>query len=104
MSDEGGSGSVYVVPEDVQALGRFALDIAGTLRSALESAGREVDALNWTGTAAASFNTGWGECAEGGQRIIDALTTMADKLGVAADTYVSHDLLSADQFTSLDLP
>ncbi|WP_067570112.1 WXG100 family type VII secretion target [Nocardia acidivorans] len=106
MSEEGGSGSLFVVPEDVQALGRSALDIAETMRSALKSAGREVDSLTttgWTGTAATSFGTGWGECSDGGHRIIDALTTMADQLGVTAETYVGHDLLSADQFTNLDL-
>lgn len=97
------SGGLSVVPEDVQALGRFALDVAGTLRSALESAGRDVDSLTWTGAAAKSFNTGWGECTDGGKSIIDALTTLANSLGVAADTYTSHDLLSAERFTNLDL-
>ncbi|WP_460719713.1 WXG100 family type VII secretion target [Nocardia heshunensis] len=103
MSDVGGSDGLFVVPEDVKVLGRFALDLAGTLRSALESAGRDVDSLHWTGTAAKSFNTGWSECSEGGKTIIDALTTLAKGLGVAADTYTSHDLLSAERFTSLDL-
>ncbi|WP_405488608.1 WXG100 family type VII secretion target [Nocardia sp. NBC_00511] len=103
MSDEENSGSLFVVPEDVQGLGRFALDLVGTLRSALESAGREVDSLRWTGTAATSFGTGWDECFEGGQSIIDALTTVAGQLGVAADTYTGQDLLSADRFTNLDL-
>ncbi|WP_067567627.1 WXG100 family type VII secretion target [Nocardia acidivorans] len=104
MTDEGGSGGLFVVPEDVRALGKFALDVAETLRSSLESTGREVDSLTWTGTAATSFGTGWNECAEGGRTIIDALTTMAGKLGVAAETYTGQDLLSADRFTSLDLP
>ncbi|APA96807.1 hypothetical protein NS506_02747 [Nocardia seriolae] len=99
----GGADSLFVVPEDVKALGRFALDVAGTLRSALDSAGKDVDALHWTGTAAKSFNTGWDECSEGGKTIIDALTTLAKSLGVAAETYTSHDLLSAERFTSLDL-
>ncbi|MCU1646873.1 MAG: hypothetical protein JWN03_7148 [Nocardia sp.] len=103
MSEVGDSGGLFVVPEDVQGLGRFALDIAGTLRSALESAGRDVDSLNWTGTAAKSFNTGWGECSDGGKTVIDALTTLAKQLGVAADTYTSQDLLSADRLTNLDL-
>ncbi|WP_084477727.1 WXG100 family type VII secretion target [Nocardia jejuensis] len=106
MSGVGGSGGVFVVPEDVQSLGKSALDIAETLRSALKSVGQDVDSLTtgrWTGSAAASFGAGWGECSEGGQRIIDALTTMADKLGVTAQTYVGQDLLSADKFTNLDL-
>lgn len=107
MSEVGGSGSLFVVPEDVQALGKSALDIAETLRVALKSAGRDVDSLTtkgWTGTAGTSFGTGWSECSEGGHRIIDALTTMAGKLGVSAETYTGHDMLSADRFTSLDLP
>lgn len=77
LVSEGGTRGLSVVPEDVQALGEYAYDLAAALRSALSNAGREVQALTeggWTGSAADSFGKGWGECHDGGQRIMDALT------------------------------
>ncbi|MFB8005151.1 WXG100 family type VII secretion target [Nocardia sp. NPDC056000] len=105
MGGVGDSGGLLVIPEDVQAFGKYALDVADTMRSALKAVEREVDSLTtagWTGAAAKFFSTGWSECSEGGHSTIDALTTLAGKLGVTAETYTSHDLLSADGFTNLD--
>ncbi|WP_157390752.1 WXG100 family type VII secretion target [Nocardia terrae] len=105
MGGVGDSGGLFVVPEDVQAFGKYALDVADTMRAALKLVEQEVDSLTtagWTGEAAKFFSKGWGECSDGGHTTIDALTTLAGKLGVTAETYTSHDLLSADGFTSLD--
>jgi WXG100 family type VII secretion target len=106
VAEDGGNPDLSVVPDDVAALGKYAYDLADILRSALNSAGREVDSLTssgWTGTAADSFATGWHECQDGGQKIIDALATMASSLGVTAQTYRAHDNQFAAEISHLDL-
>ncbi|MGF6887173.1 WXG100 family type VII secretion target [Nocardia sp. GAS34] len=95
------------MPDDVAALGKYAHDLADTLRSALADADRQVRAVgeqSWIGTASTSFVNGWGECQDGGRKIIDALSTMASSLGVTAQTYASQDNQFAAEVSSLDLP
>ncbi|RJO78717.1 WXG100 family type VII secretion target [Nocardia panacis] len=111
MSNTGGSGlpSLSVVPDDAQAVGRFVYELAEAIRTALNSAGREVESLvntGWTGTAAAQFGTGWGEIHDGGTQISSALTSMAEKLGITAETYRAQDTSSAQLLgtSGLDLP
>ncbi|WP_067887090.1 WXG100 family type VII secretion target [Nocardia vaccinii] len=107
MSGDGGDPGLSIVPEDVTALGKYAYDLAETLRSALTDAGHEVDALtgkNWSGAAATSFAEGWAETSDGGSKIIEALTTMASALGITAKTYVAQDNQFAGEVSSLDLP
>ncbi|MFI1914956.1 WXG100 family type VII secretion target [Nocardia sp. NPDC020380] len=105
---EGEAGpTLSVVPDDVRAIGAYAYDLAGTLRQALTSAAREVDALtgkSWTGTAADSFADGWSEVHTSGTEILNTLTTLARALGVTADTYTTQDTRFATEFTTLDLP
>lgn len=86
-SNSAAGQSVSVVPDDVAAIGCYVYGVAENRRSALGSANREVDALvsgTWTDTAATTFGQGWDECQAGGGKIIDALTAMAEKLGVTA--------------------
>lgn len=107
MTGDGGNPELSVVPDDVTALGKYAYDLAETLRSALANAGREVEALvgtGWSSTAATSFADGWTECQDGGNKILDALTTMASSLGVTAKSYAAQDNQFAAQVSSLDLP
>ncbi|MFF0494034.1 WXG100 family type VII secretion target [Nocardia sp. NPDC004068] len=106
MSEGGGNPDLSVVPDEVAKLGKYAYDLADILRSALADASREVTALTetgWTGTAAASFAEGWDECRDGGQRIIEALGTLAAAVGVTAETYAAHDNQFAAEVSSLDL-
>ncbi|MET8779733.1 WXG100 family type VII secretion target [Nocardia sp. NPDC004654] len=96
-----------VVPDEVAKLGNYVYSIADALRTALDSAGRDVSTLTssgWVGAAADGFSEGWGEVQSGGQRIFAALTTMAEKLGVTAETYVRGDQSTAGEFNRLDLP
>lgn len=89
------------------ALGKYAHELADELRSALAEAGRQVRTVTekgWTGTASTGFADGWGECQDGGTKIIDALTTMASKLGFTAQAYTHQDDQFADHVSSLDLP
>jgi WXG100 family type VII secretion target len=110
MGNDGGTSAptpgVSVVPDDVRSVGRKAYELAQALRSALNDAGREVDSLTssgWTGSAAAAFATGWGECHDGGNQIIDALIEMAERLGVSAANYQTQDTRAASATSSLDL-
>ncbi|WP_067841861.1 WXG100 family type VII secretion target [Nocardia lijiangensis] len=99
--------SLSVVPDEVRALGNYVYSIADALRTALDSAGRDVSTLTsggWVGVAANGFSEGWGEVQSGGQRIFTALTTMAEKLGVTAETYVQRDQSTAGEYIRLDLP
>lgn len=81
--------------------------LAEALRSALDSAGIDVDELlddGWTGSAAAEFSEGWTDVRDGGVIIVQALKEMAEKLGVTADTYTARDQSAASSLSSLDLP
>lgn len=112
MSDGGNPGpgpSLSVVPEKVREVGQHVYDVAEALRSALDSAAKDVDSLitgSWTGDLAAEFGEGWTEVRDGGIQIITALTGMAEKLGVTADTYQARDENTATALntSSLDLP
>ncbi|MGY5207579.1 type VII secretion target [Nocardia gipuzkoensis] len=98
-----------VVPDKVREVGTYVYELAEALQTALDSAAKDVDALvngSWTGDLAADFGDGWSDIRDGGSQIIAALSGMAGKLGVAADTYQSHDerIASTLQTSSLDLP
>ncbi|MEU4314364.1 WXG100 family type VII secretion target [Nocardia sp. NPDC024068] len=110
MVDSGGNpnpaGDVTVVPEEVRAVGQFVADIARNLRSGLDSASTDVDALladGWRGDASDEFSGGWTELRDGGIKILQALDGMAAELGVQAGSYVTTDDGIAQQFPSLNL-
>ncbi len=95
-----------VVPEQVRAVGQYVYGVADALRSALESAARDVDSLTdggWRGGAATQFTEGWTELRDGGVQIIAALTGMAEKLGVTADNYQASDEGTAAAVTQSSL-
>ncbi|MFE7741495.1 type VII secretion target [Nocardia sp. NPDC057455] len=112
MSDGGTptSGPILsVVPDKVWELGKYAYELAEALRAALDSASKEVASLtdgSWTGDAANEFSAGWTDVRDGGSQIMNALTGMAEKLGVTADTYRARDESNAASLntSSLDLP
>lgn len=102
MSTPGGSDgqSLSVVPDEVSAVGKYVYGLAETLRAALDSASGDVEALlsgGWLGDLADEFGTGWTETSSGGRQICTALTGMAEKLGVTADTFRSQDV--SNQFS-----
>ncbi|MGY4099568.1 type VII secretion target [Nocardia sp. R16R-3T] len=110
MSDGGTSASgqwLSVVPEQVREVGTYVYELAETLRTALDSAATDVDAVangSWTGGLASEFADGWSDVRDGGGQIITALAAMAEKLGVTADTYQASDESNASSTSSLDLP
>ncbi|MFI9534728.1 WXG100 family type VII secretion target [Nocardia fusca] len=110
MADPGGipnpNDTVTVVPDEVRAVGQFVADIARNLRSGLDSASTEVDALladGWRGDASDEFNGGWTELRDGGLKILQALDGMAEKLGVQSAAYQGTDDSTSQQFPSLNL-
>ncbi|QIS05965.1 WXG100 family type VII secretion target [Nocardia brasiliensis] len=110
MSDGGAPGQhVYVLPDRVREVGTYVYELAEALRSALNAAAKDVDALtagSWTGDSATEFANGWTAVRDGGIQIMSALTGMAEKLGVTADTYQHRDDSNAAALhtSSLDLP
>lgn len=104
---DGTAGSAFdVVPEDVKKFGRTAYRLASELRSAASTLDNEVRGLesSWTGAAASSYQTGWGELHAGATDVWDALFELADKLGVTAETFSETDTTFASSVSSLDLP
>ncbi|MBH0778838.1 ESX-1 secretion-associated protein [Nocardia bovistercoris] len=98
-----------VVPERVREVGRYVYQLSEALRSAVDSAARDVDGVvsgTWTGALASEFTAGWTDVRGGGDQIITALAEMAKKLGVTAETYEVRDENNASGFggSSLDLP
>lgn len=112
MSDGGTPASgqnLAVVPEKVREVGKYVYELAEALRAALDSTAQEVASLTdggWSGDAANEFSEGWTEVRDGGARIMTALTGMAEKLGVTAETYQARDESNAVSLStsSLDLP
>ncbi|NKY44312.1 WXG100 family type VII secretion target [Nocardia cerradoensis] len=109
MSDNGGNvpapGQPFsVVPEQVRDVGIYIRGLAETLSGALDSAAKDVAELlngGWTGDYADEFSEGWTEVHDGGRQIFAALATMAEKLGVTAETFQSVD---ADSAAALGIP
>ncbi|MEU2035720.1 type VII secretion target [Nocardia amamiensis] len=101
-----------VVPEQVREVGEQVYELSTALRTALESAAKDVEALvngTWKGNLADEFADGWGDIRDGGSQIIAALAGMAEKLGVTASSYVNLDGSNAAVLynagsSSLDLP
>ncbi|MET8878810.1 type VII secretion target [Nocardia sp. NPDC004604] len=75
--------SLSVVPEKVREVGKYVYELAETLRTALDSAAKDVDAVangSWTGNLASKFAEGWTEVHDGGGQIISALSELPVKV------------------------
>jgi hypothetical protein len=87
VDDSGGtsnsSDSISVVPEKVRDVGKYIFELAENLRTAMDSASKDVDLLingSWTGASATDFAEGMDNVRDGGIQIMSALTGMAEKL------------------------
>lgn len=109
MTDGGGGlqspgHNLSVVPEQVRDVGIYIYGLADTLAQALGAAAKDVERLlseDWTGDYATEFADGWSEVRDGGDRIFQALTGMAEKLGVTAESFATTDSQSA---AALEVP
>ncbi|WP_169815574.1 WXG100 family type VII secretion target [Nocardia inohanensis] len=102
----GEAPSLSVQPDEVQALGRLAYDVATQCRDGYVALDDDVrDMLGrWIGNNAKAFGSGWAEFHEGAVQIWDALFELAASLGVTADTVRATDQSFAAGVSSLDLP
>ncbi|MFI9636455.1 type VII secretion target [Nocardia sp. NPDC051929] len=104
--------NLSVVPEKVREVGEQVYELSMALRTALDSAAKDVESLvngTWRGNLASQFADGWTDIRDGGAQIITALSGMAEKLGVTASTYEDLDgsnaaVLYNASSSSLDLP
>ncbi|QIS18744.1 WXG100 family type VII secretion target [Nocardia terpenica] len=91
----GGQGStpLAVVPTEVADAGRFVQETAENLIRGIHSADADIQGLmdTWHGTAADTYLKGWEETRRGALEVLDALSAMADLLGVTAATFTETD-------------
>ncbi|RBO94335.1 WXG100 family type VII secretion target [Nocardia puris] len=99
-------GQFDVVPAEVSDAGRFVQLTAQELVNGLRAIDADVDRLlrNWTGSSAAAYRAGWDETRKGAETVLESLATLAELLGVVADTHVEVDTQRASNTSSLDLP
>ncbi|WP_225727126.1 MULTISPECIES: WXG100 family type VII secretion target [unclassified Nocardia] len=99
-------GRFEVVPAEVADAGRYVQLTAQELVAGLRSIDAEVNKLleNWTGNSATSYRSGWEETRKGAETVLEALATLAELLGVVADTHTDLDTQRAAGTSSLDLP
>ncbi|GAJ86868.1 hypothetical protein NBRGN_112_00830 [Nocardia brasiliensis NBRC 14402] len=98
--------ALSVEPEEVQALGRLAHQIADELKAGYSSLVTDTKAAidSWAGNNAEAFTAAWDEFHEGADQVWDALFELAEKLGVTAETLRATDQSFAAGVSSLDLP
>lgn len=110
MTGQSDSTDFALVPDEVTDAGQYVQQVAETLTNGLTSLDRDIAALlsQWRGTSADSFSAGWTETKQGADAVLDALTAMAELLGVTSKTLDDQDQVRANttrEFTgSLDLP
>ncbi|MEU4411722.1 WXG100 family type VII secretion target [Nocardia salmonicida] len=99
-------GTFDVVPAEVTDAGRYIQLTAEELVNGLRAIDTDVNKLlaNWTGNSATSYRSGWDETRQGAETVLEALATLAELLGVVADTHVQLDTQRAVATSSLDLP
>ncbi|MGW4325756.1 WXG100 family type VII secretion target [Nocardia sp. NPDC004573] len=100
-----GTTPFAVVPEHVSDAGRYVYDTAQTLIAGVRSTDTEVEALlaAWRGPASDAYAAGWSEVRQGAVDVLEALSEMAEALGVVSARLDVVDQTRATNF-SLDLP
>ncbi|MFC9435673.1 WXG100 family type VII secretion target [Nocardia sp. NPDC057030] len=110
MTGQPNSTDFTLVPDEVTDAGQYVQQVAESLINGLTSLDRDIAALlsQWRGTSADSFGAGWTETKQGADTVLDALTEMAELLGVTSKTLDDQDQVRATttrEFAgSLDLP
>lgn len=104
-TDSGASGDLFVAPNEVSDVGRYAYRIAQELLSGLNAVDGELDSLatTWTGNAGSAYAAGWKELHGGARQVLEALTDMAELLGVTAANYEVQDQHTEAAVSSLRL-
>jgi WXG100 family type VII secretion target len=106
----GASPPFEVVPATVSDAGKFVQDTARNLVAAIHTGDTEVQGLmtTWKGNAADAYLEGWEETKKGALKVLEALSVMAELLGVTAVRFTEIDDRRATGITgitrSLNLP
>lgn len=106
MSDPANnSDELQVVPAEVTDAGTFVQLTADELINGLNSLDRDINALldTWKGNAADDYAAGWEETRQGVVTVLDALTKIAELLGVNSRTFATQDTSNAEGFGSLSI-
>lgn len=100
------SSEFSVVPAEVTDAGRFVQLTAESLVNGLRSLDTDIEVLlePWKGTSADAYGAGWTETKRGADTVLEALTVMAEMLGVTTQALHNHDQTRAEQTSSLELP
>lgn len=93
MTDSPAPAALAVVPAEVADAGAFVQQTADALIGGIRSADTEVQDLmaTWKGPAADAYLVGWEEVRQGAMDTLQALSSMADLLGVTAATFDRTD-------------
>ncbi|MFI5716494.1 WXG100 family type VII secretion target [Nocardia sp. NPDC051750] len=96
---------MQVVPEEVVDAGQFVQQTANALVNALHSLDTDIDGLLevWKGVSATSYQSGWQETKQGAVAVLEALSTIAELLGVNSRTYVEQDEGNSQSYGSLNI-
>ena len=105
MADPADSAALQVVPDHVLDAGKFVQLTADQLVNALHSLDTDIDAVLgvWKGHSATAYRAGWDETKQGAVEVLDALSTIAELLGVTTATFVEQDDSNAGSYPSLNL-
>ncbi|WP_342801627.1 WXG100 family type VII secretion target [Nocardia sp. No.11] len=85
------------MPDEVTDAGQYVQQVAESLINGLTSLDTEITALlnSWRGTSADTFSEGWTETKVGADSVLDALSIMAELLGVTTKTLEDQDVSNA---------
>jgi len=99
------SSDLGVVPEHVVDAGRFVQLTADELANGLRSLDTGIAGLleSWKGNSANTYRAGWAETKHGAIEVLDALSTIAELLGVNSQTFTDQDQSNSEGFGSLDI-
>ncbi|WP_063060170.1 WXG100 family type VII secretion target [Nocardia sienata] len=106
MADPADSApAIQVVPDHVLDAGKYVQLTADNLVNALRDLDTDIDAVLevWKGNSATAYRAGWDETKQGAVRVLEALATIAELLGVTTQTFVEQDDSNSRSYPSLNL-
>ncbi len=105
MSEGSADPGLQVIPDNVLDAGKFVQLTADQLVNALHSLDTDIDAVLgvWKGHSATAYRAGWDETKRGAVEVLEALSTIAELLGVTTASFVEQDDTNSQSYPSLNL-